>query len=119
MVGELGEAEDHAVADRKAAAHAPIHFELELTVHAHQHRVVLADQERGADDRQEQHAQAALDIADHGYILENGRVVLEGTAAELRANEDIQEFYLGKQASGERRNYRDVKHYRRRKRWLG
>jgi branched-chain amino acid transport system ATP-binding protein len=46
-------------------------------------------------------------------------VVLEGTAAELRANEDIQEFYLGKQASGERRNYRDVKHYRRRKRWLG
>lgn len=67
----------------------------------------------------EQHAQAALDIADHGYILENGRVVLEGTAAELRANEDIQEFYLGKQASGERRNYRDVKHYRRRKRWLG
>ena len=67
----------------------------------------------------EQHAQAALDIADHGYILENGRVVLEGTAAELRANEDIQEFYLGKQASGERRNYREVKHYRRRKRWLG
>lgn len=67
----------------------------------------------------EQHAQAALDIADHGYILENGRVVLEGTAAELRVNEDIQEFYLGRQASGERRNYRDVKHYRRRKRWLG
>ena len=67
----------------------------------------------------EQHAQAALEIADHGYILENGRVVLEGTAAELSANEDIQEFYLGKQASGERRNYREVKHYRRRKRWLG
>lgn len=67
----------------------------------------------------EQHAQAALDIADHGYILENGRVVLEGTAADLRANEDIQEFYLGKQASGERRNYREIKHYRRRKRWLG
>jgi len=67
----------------------------------------------------EQHAQAALELADHGYILENGRVVLEGTASELRANEDIQEFYLGKQASGERRNYREVKHYRRRKRWLG
>lgn len=67
----------------------------------------------------EQHAQAALDIADHGYILENGRIVLEGTAAELSANEDIQEFYLGTQASGERRNYREVKHYRRRKRWLG
>ena len=67
----------------------------------------------------EQHAQAALELADHGYILENGRVVLEGTAAELRANEDIQEFYLGNQASGERKNYREVKHYRRRKRWLG
>lgn len=67
----------------------------------------------------EQHAQAALDIADHGYILESGRVVLDGTASELRSNEDIQEFYLGKQASGERRNYREVKHYRRRKRWLG
>ena len=67
----------------------------------------------------EQHAQAALEIADHGYIMESGRVVLEGTAAELRANEDIQEFYLGRQASGERRNYREVKHYRRRKRWLG
>lgn len=67
----------------------------------------------------EQHAQAALAIADHGYILENGRVVLEGTAAELSANEDIQEFYLGTRASGERRNYREVKHYRRRKRWLG
>ena len=67
----------------------------------------------------EQHAQAALEIADHGYILEGGRVVLEGTAAALRANEDIQEFYLGRQAGGERRNYREVKHYRRRKRWLG
>jgi branched-chain amino acid transport system ATP-binding protein len=67
----------------------------------------------------EQHAQAALDIADHGYILENGRVVLERSADDLRANEDIQEFYLGRQAGGERRNYREVKHYRRRKRWLG
>ena len=67
----------------------------------------------------EQHAKAALDIADRGYILENGRVVLEGSAAELKANEDIQEFYLGTQASGERRNYREIKHYRRRKRWLG
>lgn len=67
----------------------------------------------------EQNAQAALGLADHGYVLESGRVVLEGTAAQLRANEDIQEFYLGHQAGGERRNYREIKHYRRRKRWLG
>jgi branched-chain amino acid transport system ATP-binding protein len=67
----------------------------------------------------EQNAQAALGLADHAYVLEGGRVVLEGTAEQLRANEDIQEFYLGHQASGERRNYREIKHYRRRKRWLG
>ncbi len=67
----------------------------------------------------EQNAQAALALADHGYVLEDGRVVLEGTAEQLRANEDIQEFYLGRQAGGERKNYREVKHYRRRKRWLG
>lgn len=67
----------------------------------------------------EQNAHAALGLADHGYVLESGRVVLEGTAAQLRANEDIQEFYLGHQAGGERRNYREIKHYRRRKRWLG
>jgi branched-chain amino acid transport system ATP-binding protein len=67
----------------------------------------------------EQNAQAALSLADHGYVLEDGRVVLEGTAEQLRANEDIQEFYLGRQAGGDRRNYREVKHYRRRKRWLG
>ena len=67
----------------------------------------------------EQNAQAALQLADHGYVLEGGRVVLEGSSAQLRANEDIQEFYLGHEAGGERRNYRDIKHYRRRKRWLG
>lgn len=67
----------------------------------------------------EQNAQAALSLADHGYVLEGGRVVLEGTAAQLKSNEDIQEFYLGHQAGGERRNYREIKHYRRRKRWLG
>lgn len=67
----------------------------------------------------EQNAQAALQLADHGYVLEGGRVVLEGSSAQLRANEDIQEFYLGREAGGERRNYREVKHYRRRKRWLG
>jgi branched-chain amino acid transport system ATP-binding protein len=67
----------------------------------------------------EQNAQAALGLADHAYVLEGGRVVLEGSSEQLRANQDIQEFYLGHQAGGERRNYREIKHYRRRKRWLG
>jgi branched-chain amino acid transport system ATP-binding protein len=66
----------------------------------------------------EQNARLALGIADHGYIMENGRIVLNGPAAELRRNRDVQEFYLGLSESGERRSYRDVKHYRRRKRWL-
>jgi branched-chain amino acid transport system ATP-binding protein len=65
----------------------------------------------------EQNATVALRIADYGYILENGRVVLDGNATTLRENEDVKEFYLGLSASG-RRSYRDVKHYRRRKRWL-
>jgi branched-chain amino acid transport system ATP-binding protein len=53
----------------------------------------------------------------YGYILENGRVVLDGTATELRENTDVKEFYLGL-SEGKRVNFRDVKHYRRRKRWL-
>jgi branched-chain amino acid transport system ATP-binding protein len=65
----------------------------------------------------EQNAQRALDIADYAYILETGRVVLDGTAAKLSSNEDVQEFYLGVSSSG-RRSLRDVKHYKRRKRWL-
>jgi branched-chain amino acid transport system ATP-binding protein len=65
----------------------------------------------------EQNATAALRVADYGYVLENGRVVLDGDAATLRENEDVKEFYLGLSAAG-RRSYRDVKHYRRRKRWL-
>ncbi len=67
----------------------------------------------------EQNSRVALDLADHGYVMENGRVVLEGTADELRHNEDVREFYLGMTAEGGRRSYREVKHYRRRKRWLG
>jgi branched-chain amino acid transport system ATP-binding protein len=67
----------------------------------------------------EQNSRVALDLADHGYVMENGRVVLEGTAADLKRNEDVREFYLGMTVEGERRSYRDVKHYRRRKRWLG
>ena len=65
----------------------------------------------------EQNTNIALRYADYGYILENGRVVMDGTAAGLRANEDVKEFYLGLSAAG-RKSYRDVKHYRRRKRWL-
>jgi branched-chain amino acid transport system ATP-binding protein len=65
----------------------------------------------------EQNARLALSIADRGYVMEGGRVVLEGTADVLQANEDVKEFYLGLGDVG-RRSYRDVKHYRRRKRWL-
>jgi len=66
----------------------------------------------------EQSASVALGVADYGYVLENGRVVLDGDAARLRGHADIQEFYLG-QAGGERRSYRDVKQYRRSRRWYG
>src|SRR5262245_34797011 len=66
----------------------------------------------------EQNAALALTIAEHGYVMENGRIVLEGSAAALRENADVREFYLGLTEVGARRSYRDVKHYRRRKRWL-
>ncbi len=65
----------------------------------------------------EQNTNIALRYAKYGYILENGRVVLDGTAEALRDNEDVKEFYLGLSSSG-RKSYRDVKHYKRRKRWL-
>jgi branched-chain amino acid transport system ATP-binding protein len=67
----------------------------------------------------EQNARAALELADHGYVMEQGRIVLDGPAAQLAQNEDIKEFYLGLNTSGERKSYREVKHYKRRKRWLG
>ena len=66
----------------------------------------------------EQNATLALTIAEHGYVMENGRIVLEGTAEALRENADIKEFYLGLTEVGARKSYRDVKHYKRRKRWL-
>ncbi|HLX24451.1 MAG TPA: ABC transporter ATP-binding protein [Usitatibacter sp.] len=65
----------------------------------------------------EQNTMVALRFADFGYILENGRVVLEGSAQALSDNEDVKEFYLGI-SSGGRRSFRETKHYRRRKRWL-
>ena len=66
----------------------------------------------------EQNAALALAIAEHGYVMENGRIVLDGSAEALRENADIKEFYLGLTEVGARRSYRDVKHYKRRKRWL-
>jgi branched-chain amino acid transport system ATP-binding protein len=65
----------------------------------------------------EQNTMVALRFADYGYILENGRVVMDGHAADLAQNEDVKEFYLGLSTAG-RKSFRDVKHYRRRKRWL-
>jgi branched-chain amino acid transport system ATP-binding protein len=66
----------------------------------------------------EQNARAALGIADYGYVMENGRVVLDGPAERLRDNENVREFYMGLSVSGSKRSYREVKHYHRRKRWL-
>ena len=65
----------------------------------------------------EQNTMVALRFADYGYILENGRVVMDGLASDLATNEDVKEFYLGL-SSGGRKSFRDAKHYRRRKRWL-
>jgi len=66
----------------------------------------------------EQNAAMALSIAEHGYVMENGRIVLDGPAPALRENADVKEFYLGLTEVGARKSYRDVKHYKRRKRWL-
>ncbi len=67
----------------------------------------------------EQNARAALDFVEYGYIIENGLIVLDGPAKELRENKDVKEFYLGMSSDATRRkSYREVKHYKRRKRWL-
>ena len=66
----------------------------------------------------EQNVRAALGIADYGYVIENGKVALGGPAERLRDNEDVKEFYMGLSAVGSKKSYREVKHYRRRKRWL-
>ncbi len=67
----------------------------------------------------EQNAPVALELASYGYVMETGRVVLDGTAEALKNNEDVKQFYLGLTGVGQKRSYRDVKHYKRRKRWLG
>jgi branched-chain amino acid transport system ATP-binding protein len=66
----------------------------------------------------EQNATMALEVADHGYVMETGRIVMEGSAEMLRSNSDIREFYLGLNEAGSRKSYHDVKRYKRRKRWL-
>ena len=66
----------------------------------------------------EQNARAAISVADYGYVMENGRIVMDGTAEKLADNEDVREFYMGLSKVGERKDYREVKHYKRRKRWL-
>lgn len=67
----------------------------------------------------EQNARAAIAHCDYGYVMEGGRIVLHGSKAELEGNQDVQEFYLGISAGKGRPSYREVKHYSRRKRWLG
>ena len=67
----------------------------------------------------EQNARAALAIADYGYVMENGRVVLDDTGPKLIENEDIKEFYMGLTQVGDKKSYKTIKHYKRRKRWLG
>jgi branched-chain amino acid transport system ATP-binding protein len=66
----------------------------------------------------EQNVRIALSIAHYGYVIENGRVVLDGTVDFLKNNEDVKEFYMGLSALGTKKSYREVKHYKRRKRWL-
>jgi len=66
----------------------------------------------------EQNANMALSIANYGYIMETGKIVMDGDAKKLLADDDVKEFYLGLRAEGERKSFRDIKHYKRRKRWL-
>ncbi|MGQ0847974.1 MAG: ABC transporter ATP-binding protein [Actinomycetota bacterium] len=66
----------------------------------------------------EQNATMALAIAHHGYIMETGKMVMDGTPAKLMKDADVQEFYLGLHGEGQKKSFRDVKHYKRRKRWL-
>lgn len=67
----------------------------------------------------EQNVHLALEVASYGYVMEDGRVVLDGSSEKLAGNEDVKEFYLGLSGLGEKKSYHDVKHYKRRRRWLG
>jgi branched-chain amino acid transport system ATP-binding protein len=67
----------------------------------------------------EQNARAAIAQCDYGYVMDGGRIVLHGTRAQLENNQDVQEFYLGYAGAEGRNRFQNIKHYRRRKRWLG
>lgn len=67
----------------------------------------------------EQNAFTALEVAEYAYVMENGRIVLDGTSEKLKNNRDIKHFYLGLTEVGQQRSFKDIKHYKRRKRWLG
>lgn len=79
----------------------------------------INDEEKTAILLVEQNVNIALSVAEYGYVMETGRVVLDGPSAKLLENEDVREFYMGLSELGERKSYREVKHYKRRKRWLG
>ena len=67
----------------------------------------------------EQNAMAALCVSEYGYVMESGRIVLDASSEELKRNEDVREFYMGLSRIEEEKSYREIKHYKRRKRWLG
>jgi branched-chain amino acid transport system ATP-binding protein len=79
----------------------------------------INDEEKTAILLVEQNAVAALEITEYCYVMENGRIVMDGEASKMRENEDIKEFYLGLSNEGSRKSFAEIKHYRRRKRWLG
>ena len=80
---------------------------------------IISTEEKHSVLMVEQNAMAALSVAHRGFVMENGKVVLDGSAEALLKNEDVREFYLGLSHLGEKTSYKDVKHYKRRKRWLG
>ena len=78
----------------------------------------INDEEKNSILLVEQNAKAALSLAEYGYVMENGRIVLSGPAEQLKENEEIKEFYLGLSSAEGMKNYRDLKHYKRKKRWF-
>ena len=78
----------------------------------------INDEEKSSILLVEQNARAALSLAEYGYVMENGRIVLSGPAEQLKENEEIKEFYLGLSSAEGMKNYRDLKHYKRKKRWF-
>jgi branched-chain amino acid transport system ATP-binding protein len=80
---------------------------------------VIRDEQQVTVFLVEQNALAALEIADYGYVIENGRIVFDGAPDRLKSHQDIQEFYLGQGERESQKSYRDVKQYRRTRRWYG